>query len=124
MAKTKATTIDEYIKASPKEGQDKLKEIRKILREVASNAKEAVKWGSPVLEDKRILFAFSAFKDHLNFMPTRTSVEPFNKELKDYKTGKDTIQFPYNKPLPVALIKKIAKHRVKDVKENNALWMH
>jgi uncharacterized protein YdhG (YjbR/CyaY superfamily) len=48
---------------------------------------------------------------------------PFEKELTDYKTGKDTIQFPYNKPLPKPLIKKISAHRVKEVKENGALWM-
>ena len=78
----------------------------------------------PVLEDGRILFSFAAFKSHMNFMPTGPTLQHFIDELKDFKTGKDTIQFPYNKPLPVDLIRKIAKHRLRDVKENDAKWMY
>jgi uncharacterized protein YdhG (YjbR/CyaY superfamily) len=123
MAKIKPTTVTEYINTAPKEAQKMLKEIRSILKAVAPKAKEGLKWGSPVLEEKRILFAYTAFKSHLNFMPTHSSLEPFKKELAGYKTGKDTIQFPYDKPLPKALIKKIATYRAKDVRENDALWM-
>jgi uncharacterized protein YdhG (YjbR/CyaY superfamily) len=119
----KPTTIDEYINAAPVEAQEKLIEIRSILKKVAPKAIEAVKWGSPVLEEKRILFAFTAFKSHLNFMPTHRTLDHFKKELTDYKTGKDTIQFPYDKPLPKTLIRKIALHRAKDVRENDARWM-
>ena len=123
MAKSRANTISEYIAAAPKEAQKNLKELRSILKEVAPTAVEAIKWGAPVYEEKRILFSFSAHKTHINFMPTRTSLEPFKDELKDYKTGKDTIQLPFDKPLPKALIKKIAKYRAKDVRENDARWM-
>jgi uncharacterized protein YdhG (YjbR/CyaY superfamily) len=123
MQKIKPTTVDEYIQAAPKEAQDKLRELRDILKKVAPNATEAVKWGSPVLEEKRILFAYTAFKSHLNFMPTQSSLEPFKTELAEYKTGKDTIQFPYDKPLPKMLIRKIAAYRAKDVRENDARWM-
>ena len=123
MAKIKATTVTEYINAAPNEAQPMLRELRKLLKEVAPKAKEGLKWGSPVLEEKRILFAYTAFKSHINFMPTHSSLAPFKEELAGYKTGKDTIQFPYDKPLPKALIKKIAAYRVKDVRENDALWM-
>lgn len=123
MAKLKPTTVDEYISGFPKEAQEKLKELRAILRSVAPKATEDIKWGSPVFEEKRILFAFTAHKSHINFMPTRSSLEPFLDELKDYKTGKDTIQLPYDKPIPKALIKKIATYRAKDVRDNDALWM-
>src|SRR5688572_32677243 len=110
MQKTKPATVDEYIKAAPKEAQEKLREIRQILKKVAPNATEALKWGSPVFEEKRILFAYAAFKSHMNFMPTPSSLEPFKEELANYKTGKGTIQFPYDKPLPKTLIQKIAAH--------------
>lgn len=123
MAKTKATTVTEYISAAPKEAQKNLREIRAILKKVAPKAKEALKWGSPVFEEKRILFAFTAHKSHLNFMPARSALIPFKEELADYTTGKDTIQFPYDKPLPKALIRKIATFRAKDVRENDARWM-
>jgi uncharacterized protein YdhG (YjbR/CyaY superfamily) len=122
--KMKPTTVDEYIAAAPTQAQDKLQELRAILKDVAPDATETLKWGSPVFEEKRILFAYSAFKSHLNLMPTRTTVDAFRGELADYATGKDTIQFPYNKALPGELIRKIAAHRVRDVRENNALWMH
>jgi uncharacterized protein YdhG (YjbR/CyaY superfamily) len=123
MPKLKAATVDAYIKAAPKEARAHLQELRAILKAVAPKATETIKWGSPVLEGKRILFAYSAHASHLNFMPTHSSLFPFKKELKDYKTGKDTIQFPYDKPLPKALIKKIAAYRCIDVEEKGALWM-
>ncbi len=123
MAKKKPTTIAEYIDAAPSEGQQKLREIHAILKKIAPDAAEKLKWGNPVFEEKRILFAYSAFKDHLNFMPTRTTLEHFKEELAEYTTGKDTIQFPYDKPLPKALIRKIAAFRAKDVRENDARWM-
>lgn len=119
----KAKTISEYINSSPKEAQEKLRELLMVLKDVAPQAKEAVKWGAPVLEEKRILFSFSAYKTHLNFMPTRRTLQHFTKELTGYKTGIDTIQFPYDKPLPKELIRKIAQHRAKDVRENDARWM-
>ena len=123
MSALKPKTVDEYINAAPVEAQEKLTEIRSILKQVAPKATEAIKWGSPVFEEKRILFAYTAFKSHLNFMPTRRTLDYFKKELKEYKTGQDTIQFPYDKPLPKTLIRKIALHRAKDVKENDARWM-
>lgn len=101
-----------------------LLELRALLREVAPRATEALKWGSPILEERRILFAYSAYKTHLNFMPTKPAMKPFAKELAGYKTGKDTIQFPYGKPLPKALIRKIAVFRVKQVRETDARWRY
>ena len=98
-------------------------EMRAILKTVAPNATEALKWGSPVFEEKRILFAYAAYKSHLNFMPTHPAMEPFKKELAAYTTGKDTIQFPYDKPLPKMLIRKIAAFRAKKIKEKDARWM-
>ena len=123
MPTIKPTTVAEYIDAAPIVAQHKLREIHSILKSVAPDASEKLKWGSPVFEEKRILFSFSAFKSHLNFMPTHSSLEPFKQELEEYKTGNDTIQFPYNKPLPVNLIRKIAAFRLKEVRENGALWM-
>ena len=116
-------TIDAYIVAAPKEVQKNLQELRAILKNVAPKARESIKWGYPVLEEKRILFSYSAHKSHLNFMPTRSTLDHSTKELAEYTTGKDTIQFPYDKPLPMALIKKISAYRVKEVNEG-ALWMH
>ena len=124
MAQRRPTTVAEYINAAPRGARKKLREIRAILKKVAPNAKESLKWGSPVFEEGRILFSYTAFRSHLNFMPTRPSLKPFEKELKGYVTGKDTIQFPYDKPLPKALIRRIASFRVKQVREKDARWMY
>ncbi len=123
MSKTRPTTIAEYIDSAPKEAQKHLRELHAILRDVAPGAKEGMKWSSPVFEEKRILFAFAAFKSHLNFMPTPSAMKPFKKELAKYKTGKGSIQFPYDKRLPKALIRKIAAFRVKELREKDARWM-
>ena len=123
MAKGKPHTVDDYIDAAPREAQVRLREMRAILREVAPNAIESLKWGQPVFEERRILFAYAAFKTHLNFVPTPSAMEPFEKELAEYVTGKGSIQFPYDRPLPKALVKKIARFRVKGVKEKDARWM-
>ncbi|HMP99830.1 MAG TPA: DUF1801 domain-containing protein [Cyclobacteriaceae bacterium] len=124
MKKKKPSNIDEYINAAPEHALEKLKEIRSILKKVAPAAREILKWGQPVFEEKRILFAYAAFKSHLNFVPTGPALEPFREELQKFTTGKDSVQFPYNKPLPKGLIQKIAKHRLKDVMENDAKWMY
>jgi uncharacterized protein YdhG (YjbR/CyaY superfamily) len=124
MPKAKPKTVDEYIEAAPREAQEKLREIRAILKKVAPDAKEAVKWGYPVFEEERILFSYSAHKSHLNFMPTGPAMEPFKEELAKFKTGRETIQFPYDKPLPKALIRKIASFRAEQVRESDARWMY
>lgn len=124
MPKRKHATVTQYIHAAPKEAQKKLREIRVILKSVAPEARETLKWGSPVFEQRRILFSYTAFKSHLNFMPTGPAMKPFRKELAKYRTGKDTIQFPYDKPLPRVLIRKIAAYRFKQVREKDARWMY
>ena len=123
MEKGKTTTVEEYIQSAPEQSRAKLVEIRAILKTVAPNAKEVIKWGSPMFEENRILFSYRAYRSHINFMPTRKTLDHFRQELENYQTGKDTIQFPYDKPLPKGLIKKIATHRAKDVRENDARWM-
>jgi uncharacterized protein YdhG (YjbR/CyaY superfamily) len=124
MAKTRPTTVGEYIEAAPKDAQKHLRELRSILKSVAPRATETIKWGSPVLEEQRILFSYKAFKSHLNFMPTGPALAPFKKELAAFKTGKDTIQIPYEQPLPKPLIRKIATYRARQVREKDAKWMY
>lgn len=121
---TKPKTIEEYWQSAPEHAQEKLQEIHALLKSIAPNAAEELKWGQPVLIEKRILFSYAAFKNYLRFMPTGPSLEPFRSELSSYKTGKDTIQFSYDEPLPKDLIKKIARYRYKDVMEHDAKWMY
>jgi uncharacterized protein YdhG (YjbR/CyaY superfamily) len=123
MPKPKPSTVSQYIASAPTEARPKLRELRKILKAVAPDAKESLKWGSPVFEENRILFAYAAYRSHLNFMPGPSSLTPFREQLAGFKAGKGTLQLPYDKPLPKTLIRKIANHRAKDVRENDARWM-
>jgi uncharacterized protein YdhG (YjbR/CyaY superfamily) len=100
-----------------------LQKLYTVLKKVAPNATEAIKWGNPVFEEGRILFAFSAHKAHINFAPTPAALDAFRDELAKHKTGKGTLQIPYDKPVPSDLIRRIATFRVKDVRENDARWM-
>lgn len=122
--KKKPTNVEEYLQAAPEAGQEKLKELRTILKEVAPAAKELLKWGKPALESKTILFAYSAHKAHLSFIPTGPALKPFEKELSGYTVKKDSVQFSYNKPLPKELIRKIAAFRKRDVEERDAKWKY
>lgn len=124
MPRTKPTTVAEYIAAAPKQARPKLREIRAILQKVAPTAREALKWGTPVFREERILFSYTAHTSHLNFMPTGPAMRPFRAELAGSKTGQDTIRFPYDKPLPKALIRKIAAYRVQQVRKHDARWMY
>lgn len=119
----KPSTVTEYIQAAPKHAQKMLRELRAILKSVVPEASESLKWRNPVFEEKRILFAYAAYKNHINFMPTPAVIDAFRHELKEYATGKGSIQFPYDKKLPVSLIKNIATLRVKEVREHDAKWM-
>jgi uncharacterized protein YdhG (YjbR/CyaY superfamily) len=123
MSKPRPKTIPEYIKSAPTHAQEHLQKLYIVLKKLAPDATEAIKWGNPVFEEGRILFAFSAHKSHINFAPTPAALGPFRDELAKYKTGKGTLQIPYDKPIPVDLVRRIAKFRVKDVRENDARWM-
>ena len=68
MTKNKPANVDEYINAAPENARIKLMEICSILMEVAPDADEMLKWGSPVFIGKRILFSYAAYKYHLNFI--------------------------------------------------------
>ncbi len=94
-----------------------------LLKRVAPEATEAIKWGNPVFEEGRILFAFSAHKEHINFAPTPAALAAFKRKLAKHKTGKSTLQIPYDKPLPEDLVCKLAEYRIKDVRDNDARWM-
>lgn len=123
MPKPRPRTIAEYIESAPPQARNHLQNLYALLKKLAPDATEAIKWGSPVFEEGRILFAFSAHKTHINFAPTPTALEPFRDQLGKYKAGKVTLQIPYDEPIPAALVRKIARFRIRDVRENDARWM-
>jgi uncharacterized protein YdhG (YjbR/CyaY superfamily) len=124
MALKRPTTIEEYIQSAPVAGQPHLRRLHAILKSVAPKAQQVIKWGNPFFVEPRFLFAFSAHKAHLSFAPMAAGLEPFRKQLERYQTTKNFLQMPYNKPLPEAMVRKIAKHCVRAVRnrKGDAFW--
>ena len=123
-ATKKPATISEYIRAAPRAGQPHLRKLYRILKSAAPDAEEAIKWGTPFFIEPRFLFAFSAFKAHLDFAPSPSTLKAFRKELAEHKTTKNFLQVPYDEPLPAALIRRIAEYRVREVSErqDDGFW--
>ena len=120
----KPTTVTEYESQLSGIAKERFRELRDLLKTIAPEAKEVLKWGKPVFESKTILFAYSSHKNHLSFIPTGPALLPFQKELQSYTTKQDSIQLPHNEPFPADLIKKIATHRKMDVEVNDAKWKY
>ena len=120
--KVKPGNIDEYIQAAPLENQKKLLDMHACIRAAAPGAKESLKWGMPAFSYQRILVTFASFKNHIGFYPTPSAVKAFEKSLIKYATAKGSIQFPIDKPLPLSLISKITKFRVKESIEKDSKW--
>ena len=124
MATKRPTTIADYIHAAPRAGQPHLRKLYALLKSVAPEAEETIKWGTPFFVEPRFLFAISAHKAHCNFAPTAAALEAFRKELEKPKTTKRFLQIPYNKPLPQDLVRKIAEYSLRNVREreDDSFW--
>src|SRR5215469_16604224 len=122
LKKTKPKTIEEYIAAAPEATQKKLYQIHECIRAAAPGAKEGLKWSMPAYSYQRILVTFAVFKNHIGFYPTPSAVTAFAMALKKYKTAKGSIQFPLDQPVPLPLIRKITKFRVKESLLNDKKW--
>jgi uncharacterized protein YdhG (YjbR/CyaY superfamily) len=122
MAPTKAKTLAEYIDAAPKESRKKLREMRATIRKSAPGVTESLKWGMPAFSYGRILVMFGGFKHHIGFYPTRSAMKAFAKDLSKFARAAGSIQFPLEKPLPLALIRKITAFRVRESIEQDGKW--
>lgn len=106
-------TIDEYISEFPKEVRKILEQVRKAISKAAPQSVEAMKYGIPTFVLGGNLVHFGAFKNHIGFYAAPTGHEAFAKELSVYKQGKGSVQFPLDQPMPLELITKITRFRVK-----------
>ena len=111
-----ANSVDEYIGAFPPETQTVLRELRALIKELAPEATETISYAIPTFDlNGKHLCHFAAFKSHLSFFPTGSGADAFADELKAYKGGRGTVQFPYGKPLPADLIRRMVAYRVEQV---------
>jgi uncharacterized protein YdhG (YjbR/CyaY superfamily) len=107
-------TIDEYIAGFPEHIREILEKVRATIREAAPGAEETIKYEMPTFMLNGNLVYFAAFKNHIGFYPIPSGVEEFKDDLAGYKTGKGSVQFPLDKPIPYELIGRITKFRVQE----------
>ncbi len=109
--------IDQYIASFPEEVQNLLKQVRATVTRSAPHAEEAIKYGLPTFVLNENLVHFGAFKKHIGFYPTPSGIAAFTNELSQYTCSKGAVQFPLDEPLPLKLIAKIARFRVREAAE-------
>lgn len=105
---------DEYIATFPKETQEVLQQVRTAIKTSAPKAEEIISYGMPAFKLHGMLVYFAGYKQHIGFYPTASGIAAFKNELSKYKNAKGSVQFPLDKPMPIALIKKMVKFRVKE----------
>lgn len=106
--------IDEYISTFPKNIQDILEKMRKVIQEAAPEAEEAISYGMPTFKLNGNLVHFAAYKNHIGFYPTPSGIEAFKEEISGYKSSKGAVQFPLDKPIPYDLVEKMVIFRVQE----------
>lgn len=111
---SKPTTVDEYIQNAPSELKGKLITLRKAIRDIVpSTTEEKISYGMPYYGYKGRLAYFSYAKNHIGLYLVPPVVADHADELKDYKTSTSTVRFPLDKELPIALIQKLIRARIK-----------
>ena len=107
-----AATVGAYLAGLPREQRTVLEKLRHDIHAAAPGAVDCISYRIPAFRHNGIVVWSAAFAHHCSLFPTAAVIEMFKGELKDYSTSKGTIQFPTEKPLPKALIKRIVKARV------------
>jgi len=122
--KKKPATIEDYIAAAPTAGQPHLRKLHALLKAVAPKAQEAIKWNAPFFVEPRFLFSFVANKKHLAFAPSAELLARFADQFGEYDSTKHMFKVRYDQPFPEALIRKMAKERVGELKarKDDSFW--
>jgi uncharacterized protein YdhG (YjbR/CyaY superfamily) len=109
-----AGTIDEYMAGFPAETRKVLAELRALIKAAAPGATESISYAIPTFDlNGRHLVHFASYAKHIGLYPIPSGIEAFTEELKPYKQGKGSVQFPLDQPLPTDLIRRIVEFRVR-----------
>ena len=110
---SKISTIDEYIETFPEDIQAILRQVRKTIKAAAPKADEKISYGIPTFTmSGKYLIYFAGWKSHISIYPIPVGDDAFNQEVAPYVSGKGTLKFPLDKPIPLKLITKIVKLKV------------
>lgn len=109
-------TVEQYVAAVPEPARSALRKLRSaILSALPAAATETISYRIPAFRYQEIVVWYAAFSDHCSLFPKASVIRAFRSELKGYSTSKGTIHFPIGRPLPVAMIKKIVKARIREI---------
>jgi uncharacterized protein YdhG (YjbR/CyaY superfamily) len=112
---TKPRTIDEYIARFPPDVRDILQKIRATIRDTAPDAEETISYGIPIFKlQGQYLIYFAGYKRHCSIYPIPAGDAKFREAISSYKSGKGTLKFPLDTPVPLKLVIKIVKLRIKE----------
>lgn len=112
--KKNPASIDEYISTFPENTRQILEKVRTTIKKAAPDAGETINYQIPTFTLQGNLVHFAGYKNHIGFYPTPSGIEAFKEELSVFEGAKGSVQFPIDKPMPLALITKIVKFRVKE----------
>lgn len=114
VTKNEIKTVDQYIAGFEGETQERLEQLRQAIKKAAPGAEEMISYMMPAYKYLGgPLVYFAGYKNHIGFYATPTGHAAFEKALSIYKQGKGSVQFPLDKTLPLTLVTKIVKFRVK-----------
>ena len=116
-------SVDEYIESFPERAQTRLRELRELSRTSAPGVQEGLKWGNPAYSSGTILFMFSGHKHHANFVVTPSTLSAFTDEAAGFRTGKGSVQLPYDQPVPTELLRRMIEYRIREYEESGTTWM-
>jgi uncharacterized protein YdhG (YjbR/CyaY superfamily) len=108
------SVIDQYIAGFSIYMQEKLREIRDVIKSSAPDAIEKIAYQMPTFYLHGNLVHFAGYKNHIGLYPTPSGIDSFKEELGCYKNAKGSVQFPIDKPLPLDLIRRIVEYRVEE----------
>ena len=106
--------IDEYIQSFPPRVQPLLRKMRATIAKAAPGAQEAIKYNLPTFVLSGNLVFFGGFNRHVGLYAFPSTHQKFKVKLARYKTGKGSVQFPYDEKIPLGLIAQMVKFRVKE----------
>ena len=115
------STVDDYIATAEPNAKKALRDIRKTIKSTAPKADEVISYQIPGYKYHGMLVFFAAWKNHISLYPAPWKAESLKKEMAAYEGSKGTIKFPLDKPMPLALIKKMVKYRIKENEAKAAL---
>ena len=107
-------TIDDYIAAFPKDVQSQLQQVRRAIAKAAPGADESISYRIPTFKlNGRPLIYFAGFKTHIGLYPVQADSAGFSQAMARYASGKATLKFPLDQPMPLGLIATVVKAKLR-----------